>query len=143
MGHRSLLAAALFLVISSAALAAPSPVAAACLRISGGIFNAAGDDNLSVNLNGEYVIVKNACSTSKLLTGWRINDYGVKHTYRFPTGYRLAAYASVKVHSGRGTNGARHLYWQRTYGAVWNNTAPERAYLRNSAGTLISSWSLY
>lgn len=49
----------------------------------------------------------------------------------------------VKLHSGTGTNGKYNLHWQRAYGAVWNNTPPERAYLLNQYGTLVSSWSPY
>ena len=117
--------------------------AASCVRISGGNFNAPGDDNQAANLNGEYVRIKNYCSSAKYLTGYRVHDYGRKHTYYFRSGTRLGAYATVTLYSGRGTNTSTRVYWGRSYGAVWNNTAPERAYLRNSAGTLLSSWSPY
>jgi hypothetical protein len=123
---------------------APSTAdAASCVRISGGNFNAPGDDNLAANLNGEYVRIKNYCSTGKYLTGWKLHDYGRKHTYYFRSGFRIGAYVSVTLYSGRGTNSSTRLYWGRSYGAVWNNTPPERAYLRNGAGTLMWSWSAY
>jgi hypothetical protein len=136
-------AAVLATTASGVGAATPAGVAAACLRISGGVFDAPGNDNYMPYLNGEYIVIKNACSTARYLTGWRVNDYGVKHTYHFPSGRRIAAYASIKLRSGTGTNTSTTLYWQRSYGAVWNNTPPERAYLRNSSGTLISSWSPY
>ena len=117
--------------------------AAGCVRITGGVFDSPSNDNYMPYLNQEYVVIKNVCSTSKLMTGWRVNDYGRIHTYTFPSGYRIGAGVSVKLHSGTGTNNATNLYWKRTYGAVWNNTPPERAYLRNSSGTTVSSWSEY
>ena len=120
------------------------PVAAAsCVRVSGGVFDAPGNDNYMPYLNGEYIRIHNYCSTAKYLTGWHLNDYGTKHRYAFPSGFKLAAYATVTVYSGTGSRTATRLYWGRSYGAVWNNTPPERAYLRNAAGTLVSSWSKY
>jgi hypothetical protein len=141
---RLVLAGVLSVAAFGGSVAAPSSAdAASCVRISGGRFDAPGNDNYAAYLNGEYVRIKNYCSTAKYLTGYRIHDYGRKHTYYFRSGTRIAAYATITLYSGRGTNTSTRVYWGRTYGAVWNNTPPERAYLRNSAGTLLSSWSLY
>ena len=125
------------------AFAPPATDAASCVRFVGGNFDAAGNDHY--NLNGEYVKFRNVCSTSKLLTGWKIHDYGKKHTFSIPTGFRIGAYATVTLYSGSGTRTSTKLFWRRPVGsgAVWNNTPPERAYLRNGAGTLMSSWSEY
>jgi Lamin Tail Domain len=126
------------------AAAMPGPIAAAsCVRISGGVFDAPGNDNYMPQLNGEFIRVHNYCSSAKSLTGWHLNDYGNKHRYAFPSGFRLGANATVTIYSGTGSRTSTRLYWNRGYGAVWNNTPPERAYLRSSAGTLVSSWSLY
>jgi len=135
---------AAIVAVGGQALVAPATaLATSCLRISGGHFDAPGNDNYAQYLNGEYVRVHNYCSTSKLMTGWKLHDYGRKHTYSFPSGFRLGAGVTVTVYSGRGTRTATRLYWGRTYGAIWNNTPPERAYLQNAAGTLVSSWSSY
>jgi hypothetical protein len=117
--------------------------AASCVRISGGHFDAPGNDNLAANLNGEYIRIHNYCGTARYLTGWRVTDYGSLHTYYFRSGFRIGAYVTVTLYSGRGTNTSTRLYWGRTYGAVWNNTPPERAYLRNQYRTVVSSWSPY
>jgi hypothetical protein len=135
--------AALVLVGLASGIAPQSVDAASCVRISGGRFDAPGNDNYMPYLNGEYIKIHNYCSTGKYLTGWHVNDYGNKHRYAFPSGFRLAAYATVTLYSGTGSRTSTRLYWNRSYGAVWNNTPPERAYLRNSAGTLVSSWSSY
>jgi Lamin Tail Domain len=117
--------------------------ATSCVRVVGGVINPAGNENYMPYLDNEYVLIRNYCSTYKTLTGWRVHDYGSKHTYHFPTGFKIYPGYYVKLHSGTGTNGKYNLYWQRTYGAVWNNTPPERAYLLNQYGTLVSSWSPY
>ena len=138
VGFSALMLAGMLLVA-----AVPSVAAAQCVRISGGRFDAPGNDNYAANLNGEYIRIHNYCSSSKLLTSWHLNDYGNKHRYYFPSGFRIGAGTTVTIYSGTGTRTATRLYWGRTYGAIWNNTPPERAYLRNAAGTLVSSWSLY
>ena len=134
---------ATFIATLLALTVAGSASAASCVRISGGVFNAPGNDNYMPYLNGEYIKIHNYCATTKYLSGWLLNDYGNKHRYAFPSGFRLYAYKTVTVYSGTGTRTGSRLYWGRPYGAVWNNTPPERAYLRNSVGTLVSSWSLY
>jgi hypothetical protein len=141
------LATALALAITGAsALPAARPAAvdaASCVRIIGGVFDSPGNDNYMPYLNGEYIVLRNYCSTYRMMTGFRVTDYGTKHIYYFPTGYRIYPGYNVKLHSGLGTNGRYHLYWKRSYGAVWNNAPPERAYLRNRYNTVVSSWSRY
>ena len=63
--------------------------------------------------------------------------------YRLSYGVKIRPGATITLYSGRGTNTATKRYWQRTYGAVWNNTPPEYAYLKNAAGTLQSRWTEY
>lgn len=132
------------LVVALSVSAMPGPVAAAsCVRVVGGNWNPSGNENYPPALNAESVKIKNFCSTAKLLTGWKLHDYGRKHTFTFPYRFKVGAGVTVTIYSGRGTRTATRLYWGRTYGAIWNNTPPERAYLRNAAGTLVSSWSAY
>jgi hypothetical protein len=125
------------------ALAGAAVNAASCVRISGGNFDAPGNDNYSSALNGEYIRIRNYCSAPQSLSRWRLSDFNTIHTFSFSTTFRLAGGATVTVYTGRGTNSATRLYWGRGYGAVWNNTPPERAYLRNSAGAVQSTWSEY
>ena len=151
--HRSILSRPFWLAVAFglsafaiAATPAASPAsasAASCVRFVASNFNAPGNDNLAANLNGEWVRIKNFCSTSKSLSSWTIKDYHSLHTYRFPTGVSIRAGYSITLYSGRGTNTATKRYWQRSYGAVWNNTPPEYAYLRNAAGVLQSRWTQY
>jgi len=137
---------ALLLVVALGfALAGPAtPVSAApCVRVVGGNWNPSGNENYPPALNVESVKVKNVCSSTAKVGGWRLHDYGKKHIFTFPSTFKIGPGATVSVFSGQGTNTATKLYWGRSYGAIWNNTPPERAYLRNAAGTLVSSWSAY
>jgi lamin tail-like protein len=132
-----------FAIAATPAASPQAASAASCVRFSASHFNAPGDDNQAVNLNGEWVRIRNYCSTTKSLSHWTIKDYGSKHTYTFPTGVSIRPGYSITLYSGRGTNTSTKRYWGRTYGAVWNNSAPEYAYLRNSANTLQSRWTEY
>lgn len=127
-------------VAKPAVVAAPAPV---CLRIVGGTWNPPGNDNRPPALNAESVKIKNACTSTKSLTGWRVLDYKAAHVYRFPTGFQIRPGVTVTLFSGRGSRTATHLYWGRTSGEVWGNAFPERAYLRDAAGKTVSSFSLY
>ncbi len=106
-------------------------------------FDAPGNDNYEENLNGEWVRIKNVCATAKGIGGWKIHDYGNKHTYVFASGFSVGAGKTVTLYSGVGTNSSSKRYWGRTYGAVWNNSAPEYAYLRKADGTLMSKRTEY
>jgi Lamin Tail Domain len=144
--RQAALAAALALAASAASL---NPItvteadAAGCVKITTGVFDSPSNDNYMPYLNQEYVVIKNACASAKTMTGWKVHDYNRIHTYRFPTGFKINPGVAVKLRSGTGTNGTLNLYWQRSYGAVWNNTPPEKAYLRKPDGTLASTWTSY
>ena len=89
------------------------------------------------NLEGEWVEITNKDSAPQSLAGWTLEDEG-NHTYTFPD-FSLNAGASVKVHTGEGTDTARDLYWNRST-SVWNN-AGDVATLRDASGNIVSSYS--
>lgn len=139
---RFALAAAVALGFVFTTPAAPAS-AAGCVRVVGGNWNPAGNENYRPALNYESVKIKNVCATVARIGGWKLSDYGRKHTYTFASGAKIGAGVTISVFSGTGANTSTKFYWGRTYGAIWNNTPPERAYLRNASGTLVSSWSAY
>jgi len=145
--HRFGLSIALAIVLSSVlaspAMSPPRAAAAGCVKFVASNFDAPGNDNLAANLNGEWVRIKNVCATTKKIGGWKIHDYKKAHVYRFPTGFKIGPGKTVTLYSGVGTNTASKRYWGRTYGAVWNNSPPEWAYLRKADGTLMSKWTEY
>jgi len=88
------------------------------------------------NLNEEWVEISNSGTSDASLAGWSLED-GQNHTYSFPE-INLAAGASVKVHSGSGTDTAKDLFWNRS-SAVWNNDG-DTATLKDAAGNVVSRY---
>ena len=115
-------------------LSASPADAAPAVKISKVYYDSPGSDTGSnSSLNGEYFVVKNTTGTARYITGWTVKDV-TGYTYKFGT-FKLGAYASVKVHTGSGSNTSTDRYWGRGW-YVWNNTS-DTAYLRNASGTLV------
>ncbi|MCO5994566.1 lamin tail domain-containing protein [Actinoallomurus rhizosphaericola] len=112
--------------------------AASTVRIYRVYYDSPGSDNRSnTSLNAEWVQIINRGSTPRSLTGWKLRDR-TGYTYTFGS-FRLGARKTVYVHTGRGTDTTKNLYWgRRAY--VWNNTG-DTAYLRSSSGKSIDSCS--
>ncbi len=116
-------------------ISTPTPIVlpSNCIVISLFHYDAAGNDNR--NLNDEYVVFMNTCPRSIDMTGWKVTDEGAKHIYIFPR-FKLNGGAKVYLHSGQGTNNNLHLYWGRSYGAIWNNDG-DTLYLYDANGNLV------
>ena len=110
--------------------------ASTCIKFIAARFDASGVD--AQNLNGEWVTIKNSCTKTVSLYGWKIRDRD-RHTYGFRSGRKISAGAAIKVHSGKGAGTARHVYMGRST-VMWNNRSWERAYLYNPAGARVSIW---
>lgn len=94
-------------------------------------FDAPGNDH--DNLNMEWVCFTNYGGTSADMADWRVRDeYG--YNYVFPS-FTLGAGASVRLHTGAGTNTQNDLFWGADR-AIWNNSG-DTVYLWDAAGNLI------
>lgn len=115
----------------------PSPAqAAGHIYISRVQYDSPGTDTGSnTSINAEWVRITNSTSSKRTLTGWTLRDTS-SHVYKFPT-TTLKAGASLRVHTGKGTNTATDKYWKLSY-YVWNNTG-DKATLKNRAGTVIDT----
>jgi hypothetical protein len=123
---------------SALTLFALVPAAPGAIKFTKIYFDSPGSDGGSnSSLNAEWIKIKNTASAAKSLRGWTIRDTS-GHVYRFGT-YKLRAGRSVTVHTGRGSNTARHRYWGSD-GYVWNNDG-DTARLKNNAGRLIDRCS--
>jgi len=120
-----------FLIIAVAAGASSSSV-----HISDCKFNSPGDDK--INLNGEWVEITNNGTSPISMPCWTLSDKNNKHLYRFPI-FTLNAGASVKVHTGSGTDTATDLYFGQSL-PVWNNDG-DTATLADSNGSIIDRTS--
>lgn len=105
------------------------------VRITRIAFDSPGADTPVTNakLNAEWIRVTNHFHSARKITGWKVRDAS-GHTYTFGT-LKLAAGASVRLHTGKGTNTKANRYW-RLDNYVWNNGG-DTAVLKNAAGTVI------
>jgi len=135
---RAAIAAAVFGTALAAGPLTVRPVNAACLTIYRIQWNAPGTPDDGSNANGEWVQIRNNCSTNRVLTSWTLRDAAPvrPNTYTFPA-FTLRAGTSVKVHSGKGGNTSTDLYWGRLQ-HVWNNTGGDTAKLKNGS-TVVAS----
>ncbi|WP_336361607.1 lamin tail domain-containing protein [Haladaptatus sp. ZSTT2] len=85
-------------------------------------------------LNDEYVEVRNENGGSVDLSGFELAD-AVDTTYTFPSGVTLADGATVRVHTGSGSDSSTDLYWGRG-SAVWNNGG-DTATLTTAGGDVV------
>jgi hypothetical protein len=69
--------------------------------------NAAGADRR--NLNGEYMLVRNTGAAAVNLAGWKL-DAGDRSQRFSLASYHLKKGATVRIHTGRGTTRAGHLF---------------------------------
>ncbi|MGP4004699.1 lamin tail domain-containing protein [Streptomyces sp. 8N706] len=99
-------------------------------------YNSPGsDDRSNRSLNAEWVNIHNNTGSSIQLRGYVLKD-DTGYRYTFPS-YRIGAGKTVKVHTGKGSQSAGHVYWGR--GAyVWNNTS-DKARLYKPNGDLRDS----
>jgi Lamin Tail Domain len=122
----------------AAVVIAPAADASSAVRLGKIQYNSPGSDTGSnASLNAEFVTITNHAAKRRTLTGWTLRDAS-HHVYRFPT-FSLGSGASVRVHTGNGSNGAHDLYW-RSSSYIWNNTG-DKAILRNGAGTTLDTCS--
>jgi micrococcal nuclease len=84
------------------------------------------------------VSIRNGGAANADLTGWTLSD-SANHDYTFPA-FTLAPNASVKVHTGSGSNSATDLFQGRGTG-IWNNTGGDEATLRDASGALVDTYS--
>ena len=105
--------------------------AAPALRFTKAQYDSPGSDKGSnSSLNAEWIRITNNRSTSVDLTDWRIKDKA-GYVFTFPE-FTLKSGASVRVHTGSGSDSKSDLYWDRNW-YVWNNTG-DTAILRKPNG---------
>jgi hypothetical protein len=93
------------------------------------------DDGSNESLNAEFVVIKNVSGQKVRLEGFSVRD-AQGRTFTFPA-MRLRAGRIVRLHTGSGTNGPRHVYWRQS-NYVWNNGG-DTATLRNAAGRVVDT----
>ena len=105
------------------------------LKISKVVADAKGID--ANNLNGEYVAITNTTGATVSLAPVTLVVGG--RTYVFVSTSKLKAYATVKIHMGKGTTTATDRYWRLTSPVLANGGG--KAQLRSYGGTVLHSYS--
>lgn len=111
-----------------------APGAQAEIRIRRINFDPVGyDSGSNQSLNREYIVVTNAGTSARRLTGWILVDGNRDNRYTFPR-LRLEPGAAVRVRSGRGadtvhSSGDHDYYWNLNR-YVWDNTGDSARLLR-------------
>ena len=128
-----------FLTALAVVVPAAPAHAASSLQFSTIVYNPSGPDTHSnTQINREYFTLKNHATRTKDLYGASVHD-AQNHVYKFSTHFKLAAGASVRVHTGKGTNTSKDRYWGRSW-YVWNNTG-DKATLKSPSGAILDTCS--
>jgi Lamin Tail Domain len=125
-------------VLGAGSLVALPATASAAPAIQFGViqYDSPGtDDGSNASLNAEIVVIKNVGGRRVQLKGFSVRDVSGR-TFTFPA-MRLRPGGAVRLHTGNGTNTARHVYWRQS-NYVWNNGG-DTATLRNAAGRVIDT----
>lgn len=135
---RTVAAAAALACVAGTALATAPAQAAGSVRIYKVYYDSPGSDRGgNSSLNAEYVQIRNSTGSAFQMKGHTLKDAS-NHRYTFPS-YRISAGKTVKVHTGKGTKSAGHLYMGRSW-YVWNN-GKDKASLYKPSGALRDSCS--
>ena len=100
--------------------------------------NSSGVRIASIDCKGkpEVVVVENSGPSTQDLTGWKVSDDGLGHTFNFPNGFLMRPGSSVKlVSGGSGQDTERVIYWKTR--TVWNNDG-DTARLFDPSGEMVS-----
>jgi hypothetical protein len=85
--------------------------------------------------NDQIVCIVNHGTSPVTIGGWLIrNEIG--RTYYFPKGTVLAPKATIKVHTGAGTNNAGNLYWNYQFKPVFDT--PDQIQLVDDSDVVVS-----
>ena len=69
-----------------------------------------------------------------------MKDESASHRYNFSSGFSLDAGATVRLHTGCGTDTTSYLYWCNTGSAIWNNSG-DTVFILDPNGNIVDSKS--
>jgi hypothetical protein len=135
----SILAAATVALAGTLTIGGPAAAATPSLRLHGAQYDSPGKDTRSnKSLNNEWVSLVNSGSKAVDLEGYTIRDAS-RHVYTFGSTTIAANGGRVWLHTGKGTDSSKNVYWG-SGNYVWNNTG-DTATLRNASGKSLDTCS--
>jgi hypothetical protein len=124
--------------VQFAATTSAGAVPPACLHIYRIYYNSPGSDTgTNASLNAEFVSLHNACTTSRVMTSWKLKD-AANHTFVFGA-YTIRGGQYVRIHTGKGGPTATDRYWGQSW-YIWNNDK-DTASLYDNHGNLLARCS--
>jgi hypothetical protein len=108
-------------IASSAGQATPAPNVASSARVTESGVPKVVIDRACSRLGDEadeYVCVTSQESADTDMSSWVLRNV-LGRSFNFPTGFKLAAGQTVKVHTAAGANAAAALYWGYRVNPAW------------------------
>jgi micrococcal nuclease len=99
-------------------------------------YDAPGDDSL--NLNAEWIDIRNGGADAAHLTGWMVKDESASHRFAFPAGFVLDPDATVRIRTGCGEDIDLELHWCNEASAIWNNSG-DTGFLLDPNGNIVDT----
>ena len=101
-------------------------------------WDAAGNDR--VNVNGEWIAIRNLGPRAVHVGHWRVKDSDLKY-FSLPYWATVAAHGSIYVHVGRGRNHGDDFYWGFRH-PIFDGVVGDGGYLFDPQGDL-RAWDIY
>ncbi len=147
MTLRKLLATALATasIFATAAEYASTPaLAAGPVKITAAYYDPGpgSDPDTNAGRNQEYIVIHNSGSRRVRMTGWVLHDVpraGTTNRFVFPS-FRLRPGATVRVHTGSGTNTSTDLYWGSSV-YVWGDDSDTASLVKSGTTVSTCGWT--
>lgn len=100
------------------------------------------DADTNTARNREYVVIHNSGSRRVTMTGWVLHDVprsGSTNRFVFPS-FRLRPGASVRIHTGSGSNTSTDLYWGSSV-YIWGDDSDTATLVRSGSTMSTCSWT--
>lgn len=143
---RKLLATALATasIFATAAVDASTPaLAAGRVKITAAYYDPGPGSDPDTNYwrNQEYIVIHNSGSRRVRMTGWVLHDVprGTPNRFVFPS-FRLRPGATVRVHTGSGTNSSSDLYWGSSV-YVWGDDSDTATLVKSGTTMSTCGWT--
>lgn len=100
------------------------------------------DPDTNAGRNQEYIVIHNSGSRRVRMTGWVLHDVpraGTTNRFVFPS-FRLRPGATVRVHTGSGTNSSSDLYWRSSV-YVWGDDSDTATLVKSGTTMSTCGWT--
>jgi hypothetical protein len=100
------------------------------------------DPDTNAGRNQEYILIRNSGSQRVTMTGWVLHDVpraGTTNRFVFPS-FVLRPGATVRVHTGSGTNTSTDLFWGSSV-YVWGDDSDTASLVKSGTTMSTCGWT--